>query len=130
MNTFDLIEELSKKSKEEIQFALLTLMLNGKIDFIDLNKSYIDYLKDIRNDQENLLAESDTCLMDMLFVAGKKKKRSKIDDNIIQRSLYRINQSNRFNTDHINKQIGYIGDEKAKEFSWYERNKKVINNYE
>lgn len=98
-------------------------MLSDKIDFIDLNKSYIEYLKDIRTDQENLLSEADTCLMNMMFVAGKKKKRSKIEDNIIQRGLYRLNQSNRFNTDYINEKIGYIGDEKAKELSWYERNK-------
>ena len=123
MDTFSLMNELSKKPKEEIQLVLLTLMLSDKIDFIDLNKSYIEYLKDIRTDQENLLSEADTCLMDMMFVAGKKKKRSKIEDNIIQRGLYRLNQSNRFNTDYINKKIGYIGDEKAKEFSWYERNK-------
>ena len=114
------MNELSKKPKEEIQLVLLTLMLSDKIDFIDLNKSYIEYLKDIRTDQENLLSEADTCLMDMMFVAGKKKKRSKIEDNIIQRGLYRLNQSNRFNTDYINEKIGYIGDEKAKELSWYE----------
>ena len=123
MDTFSLMNELSKKPKEEIQLVLLTLMLSDKIDFIDLNKSYIEYLKDIRTDQENLLSEADTCLMDMMFVAGEKKKRSKIEDNIIQRGLYRLNQSNRFNTDYINKKIGYIGDEKAKELSWYERNK-------
>lgn len=123
MDTFSLMNELSKKPKEEIQLVLLTLMLSDKIDFIDLNKSYIEYLKDIRTDQENLLSEADTCLMDMMFVAGKKKKRSKIEDNIIQRGLYRLNQSNRFNTDYINEKIGYIGDEKAKELSWYERNK-------
>ena len=123
MDTFSLMDELSKKPKEEIQLVLLTLMLSDKIDFIDLNKSYIEYLKDIRTDQENLLSEADTCLMDMMFVAGKKKKRSKIEDNIIQRGLYRLNQSNRFNTDYINEKIGYIGDEKAKELSWYERNK-------
>ena len=123
MDTFSLMNELSKKPKEEIQSVLLTLMLSDKIDFIDLNKSYIEYLKDIRTAQENLLSEADTCLMDMMFVAGKKKKRSKIEDNIIQRGLYRLNQSNRFNTDYINEKIGYIGDEKAKELSWYERNK-------
>ena len=123
MDTFSLMNELSKKPKEEIQLVLLTLMLSDKIDFIDLNKSYIEYLKDIRTDQENLLSEADTCLMDMMFVAGKKKKMSKIEDNIIQRGLYRLNQSNRFNTDYINEKIGYIGDEKAKELSWYERNK-------
>ena len=126
MNTFELIEQLSKKSKEEIKYGLLTLMLEDKIDFVDLNKAYIEYLKEKDDDKENMLIECDTCLMDMMFLARNKKKHSKldsIDKNIIQRALYRINQSNRFNTKFLNEEFEYVGDDEAKKLSWYERNK-------
>lgn len=124
MDTFKLMEELSKKSKEEIKYALLILMLQDKIDFVDLNSSYVEYLKEKDADKENMLAESDTCLMDMMFFARNKKKLSQFDNNVVQRALYRINQSNRFNTKSLNDELKYIGDDKAKELSWYERNKK------
>src|SRR5574344_1103182 len=115
MNTFELIDELTKKSTEEIKYALLTLMLKGKINFLDLNASYVDSLKEINDEKESLLIESDICVMQMMFFAEKKKKLSKLENTIVQRGLYRINQSNRFNTKSINEKLHYIGDDKAKE---------------
>ena len=101
-------------------------MLEDKIDFTDLNKAYIEYLKEKDDDNENMLIECDTCLMAIMFLARNKKKYSKlnnIDKNIIQRALYRINQSNRFNTKSLNEEFEYIGDDEAKKLSWYEINK-------
>lgn len=49
MNTYGLLEELSKKPKEEIRLCLLALMLNKKIDFLDVNQSYIELLQKENN---------------------------------------------------------------------------------
>lgn len=117
MNTVDLIDELVKKPNEEIKYALLALMLKGKIDFLDLNASYISYLKEVNGDKEKQLDESDTCLMQMMFLGDRKKKFSEIENEILQRGLYRLNQSNRFNTSFLNKKFNYIGDEEAKKLT-------------
>ena len=124
MNTFELIEELSKKPKDEIKYALMALMVDGKLDFVDLNASYVNYLEIKKDDNENMLIESDTCVMQMMFLAEREKKLSEIENNVVQRGLYRLNQSKRFNTKSLNEKLHYIGDDKAKELSWYECNKK------
>ena len=123
MNTFELIEELSKKPRDEIKYALVALMVDGKLDFVDLNASYVNYLEFKKDDNENLLIESDTCIMQMMLLAESGKKLSEIENNAVQRGLYRLNQSKRFNTKSLNEKLHYIGDDKAKELSWYERNK-------
>src|SRR5574344_1190195 len=124
MNTFELINELSEKPTEEIKYALLSLMIKEKIDFLDLNSSYINYLEVKKDDNENMLIESDTCIMQMMFLAEKKKKLSEIENDAVQRGLYRLNQSKKFNTKFLNEKFHYIGDEEAKKLSWYEQNKK------
>lgn len=63
MTTTELIEELSKKPKDEIKYALMALMVDGKLDFVDLNASYVNYLEFKKDDNENMLIESDTCVM-------------------------------------------------------------------
>ena len=123
MNTFELLSQLAEKPKEEIIFSLKYLMTTGKIDFLDLNKSYVEYLEDYNKDQGNKLSEANTCVMDMMFLHRRKKKVSETENRAIQRGLYLLNSSNMFNMGNINKELNYIGDEKAKELSWYERNK-------
>ena len=123
MNTFELIEELLKKPKDSIKYALFSLMVKDKLDFVDLNASYVNYLEFKKDDNENMLIESDTCIMQMMVLAEGKKKLSSGENDMVQRALYRLNQSKRFNTTSLNEKLHYIGDDKAKELSWYERNK-------
>lgn len=125
MTTTELIEELSKKPKDEIKYALMALMVDGKLDFVDLNASYVNYLEFKKDDNENMLIESDTCIIQMMFLAERKKKLSEIENNIVQRGLYRLNQSKRFNTKSLNEKFHYIGDDRAKELSWYEFTRKI-----
>lgn len=76
MDTFALIKELSKKSKKEIKYSLLALMLDGKIDFLDLNEAYIKYL--IKEDRLNQLIEAETCVLESFHY----KKGIKDEDGI------------------------------------------------
>lgn len=120
MNTFELIEELSNKSKEEIKYALLTLMLKGKFDFLDLNSAYVECLDSIKEDRLNKLIEAETCVLEsFMYKKGVKNER---DLKHTQRCLYLLNQSKRFQMDKLNEKYGY-NEEEAKKYSWYEQNK-------
>lgn len=120
MNTFELIEELSNKPKEEIKYALLALMLKDKIDFLDLNSAYVEYLNSIKEDRLNQLIEAEACVLESFL----HKKGGKTVDDIkhTQRCLYFLNQSKRFQLNDLNEKYGY-NEEEAKKYSWYERNK-------
>lgn len=120
MNTFELIEELSNKPNEEIKYALLALMLKDKIDFIDLNASYVEYLNSIKEDRLNQLIEAETCVIESFHC--KKNNKNEYDIKHTQRCLYLLNQSKRFKMDKLNEKYGY-NEEEAKKYSWYERNK-------
>lgn len=125
MNTFELIEELSRKPNSEIKYALLALMLKDKINFLDLNSAYVEYLKSIKEDRLNQLREAEICVLESFY--HKKGTKNEYDIKHTQRCLYLLNQSKRFAIDDLNKKYGY-NEEEAKQYSWYERN--TDNNYE
>ena len=125
LNVFQLLELLSKKSKGEIEWALVLLMVSNKIDFIDVSNSYVQFLKQMNEDNSNKNIEANSSIMGILNFMRNKKKFSEAEDRAIQRCLYILNKSNSFNMQILNKDLHYIGDEKAKEFSWYEENKKI-----
>lgn len=120
MNTFELIEELSRKSKEEIKYALLALMLKDKIDFLDLNSAYVECLNSIKEDRLNQLIEAETCVLESFH--HKKGTKNEYDMKHTQRCLYLLNHSKRFQLNNLNEKYGY-NEEEAKQYSWYERNK-------
>ena len=125
LNVFQLLELLSKKSKEEIEWALVSLMISNKIDFVHVNNSYIQFLEQMDEDNSNKQEEANASIMGVLIHLRNKKKFSEAEDRAIQRCLYILNKSNSFNMQILNKDLHYIGDEKAKEFSWYEKTKKI-----
>lgn len=120
MNTFELIEELSNKTNEEIRYALLALMLKDKIDFIDLNASYVEYLNSIKEDRLNQLIEAENCVIESFH--RKKSDKNEYDIKHTQRCLYLLNQSRRFQMDKLNEKYGY-NEKEAMKYSWYEWNK-------
>lgn len=126
MNTFELIKQLSEKPKEEIKYALLALMLKDKIDFLDLNASYVEYLNSIKEDRLNQLIEAETCVMESFHDKKTKDKNKETDYKHTQRCLYLMNQSKRFQMDKLNDKYEYDEDF-AKTMSWYEREKENMN---
>ena len=120
MDTFELLEELSKKTKYEIKYALVSLMLAGKIDFLDVNSAYIDSLKAINENNFNKLFEAESCVLESFH--HKKGNKKEYDKKHTQRCLYLLNQSKRFNMSNLNKKYEY-DEEFGKKMSWYERNK-------
>ena len=125
METSELLELLSNKPKDEIQDYLVALMVADKIDFTEVNKSYVEYLKYKKEDNRSITAEAGACIMNSLFVAKNKGKLTDLENNIVQRNLYFLNNIYKgFNMEHINKDLKYIGNEEAKKFSWYYNNNK------
>lgn len=120
MNTFEIIDELSRKPKDEIRYALLTLMLKGKIDFLDLNASYVECLNSIKEDRLNQLIEAENCVIESFH--RKKSNKNEYDMKHTQRCLYLLNKSKRFQMNKLNEKYGYK-EEEAKKYSWYEQNK-------
>lgn len=124
MDIIQLKEELSKKSKEEVQFLLFLLLVEEKISFTSLTSAYVAYLEYVKDDTQNKLIEAETCVLES-FIYNKD-----VDDeashNSALRALYLLNQSGRFNVELENEKYGY-NEKEAKQLSWYERNKRDNN---
>lgn len=130
MDTFQLIEELLTKPKAEIQYGLLTMLLEGKVDFIELSNQYVNCLKIQNEDNENKLIEAETCVIESFLdkkVKNAESDKSKYKNNYkhTQRCLYLLNQSKRYNMGSLNEKYSYNEDE-GKGCSWYERNKNEV----
>ena len=128
MNTFELLEELSKKSKDEIEYVLKELMLKEKIDFINVSNSYVECMKILKNDTMCRLIEAESCVMEGFIDKPVKERKDtpsgRRNYNHTQRCLYLLNQSNRFLMGNMNKEYNY-NEKDGKEMSVYERNKEL-----
>lgn len=124
--TFELIDKLAEKPKGEIRYALLRLLVNGKLNFIELNKAYVDYLELDAKDKMNQLIEAETCVMESFYDKKTKDKNKETDYKHTQRCLYLMNQSKRFQMNNLNDKYEY-DEEFARTMSWYERGKERMN---
>lgn len=124
MDIIQLKEELSKKSKEEVQFLLFLLLVEEKISFTSLTSAYVAYLEHVKNDTQNKLIEAETCVLESFMY--NKDDDDEASHNSALRALYLLNQSGRFNLKTMNEKYGY-NEKEAKQLSWYERNKRNNN---
>lgn len=122
MNTLQLLSMLLEKPKEELEYVLLVLMVKGSLDFVTLNSAYIKSLEYLKKDNLNKMIEAETCVLEALIDAENKIKPG---NKHLQRWLYLLNKSDRFNMKTLNERFEY-NEEEAKELSWYEKNKEVI----
>lgn len=122
MNTFELLEELSQKSRDEIQYAILALMIKGKINFTDVNNAYVKFLEYEREDNELKLADANSCTLSLLTGINKETNTNKPN---IHWALHNLNESRQFNMQSLNEKFGYNKDEDCKfSFYWREKNGK------
>lgn len=121
MQTFELLQELLKKTPEEINECILLLMLQGKLDFLTVNAAYTKCLEMSRKDNSLLMAEKNTSIYELLSLFRKENRRN---SNAIHRALYNLNESNSFQMQDINERFGY-NEEVDKKLSmyWREHNK-------
>lgn len=124
MNVFELLDELLKCSNEEIDYAILSLMIEKKLDSHRVFDLYMRAIEHDKDDIRDRLIESNTSILDLLVnlkePESKKEITKKYTHNAIHRALYNLNTSKQFNMTDMNEKYGYNEDE-AKHLSWYWR---------
>lgn len=114
MTTFEILQKLSQKPKKEIELALLVLMIDGKIDFISVQQAYVEYLEHLKERNLCEKIEAETCVMESLLYSHKPKHEQ--EEKSVQRRLYLLNQSKRFQMNGLNEKFGY-DEERAKTYN-------------
>lgn len=123
-DTFTLLNKLLTKPNEEIDAAVLTLMIKGKLDSHRVFDAYMKAIEYNNNDLKDRLTESNTSILDLILNMKKPsgKRNTEFADKAIHRGLYNLNTSRQFNMQSMNEKYGY-DEEKDRELSWYWRNK-------
>ena len=129
MNTIELLEELCKKDKVEIQWVILKLLIEGKLDYTRISEAYVKYLETKEVDNYNKLIEAETIILESFWYKKVKsedrdKSKGKLNWKHTQRALYFLNMLKRICMLKFNEDYNY-DEKKAKELSWYERNKNM-----
>lgn len=124
MNVFEILDELLKCTKEEIDYAILSLMIDKKLDSHKVFDLYMRAIEHNNDDLRDRLIESNTSILDLMMNLKEPKSNKKITKkythNAIHRALYNLNTSNQFQMAEMNEKYGYNEDE-AKHLSWYWR---------
>lgn len=122
----ELIDELMKHTNEEIDFAILSLMVEHKLDSHKVFDLYMQAIEIDNEDKQDRLIESNTSILELLInLKEPKSKRETTKEHIhnaIHRALYNLNISKQFNVSEMNEKYGY-NEEEAQKLSWYWRNK-------
>jgi len=123
LDTYQLMEQLMRKSKDEVENVILHLMLNpDKTKRIDSHRILDLYMKSIEiqiMDIKDRLTESNSCILDLLL---NFKKETENNSKSIHRALHDLNESRQFNMKSLNEKYGYDR-EKDRSLSWYEKEK-------
>jgi len=126
MNIFELLNELLKKTNEEIDYAILYLMIKGKLDSHRVFNLYMKCIEHNNNDLKDRLTESNTSILDLILNLEKPKSKKRLTvelaDKAIHRGLYNLNTSKQFNMQSLNEKFNY-NEEEDKKLSWYWRTK-------
>ena len=116
----DVLHKIKEWKPETIRHLFFLLLCEKKVSFKELSESYVEALEVDNTDKLNQLIEAEACVLENIVCSNKPK--NKTHQNAIQRSLYLLNNSKRFQMKKLNEKFGY--DEKeAKKLSWYECDK-------
>ena len=124
MSIFEILDELLKCSNEEIDYAILSLMIKKKLDSHRVFDLYMKAIEYDREDIKDKLIESNSTIHNLLNTLKHPKSKREIINNIadmaIHRALYNLNISKQFQMEKMNEKYGY-DEEKDKHLSWYWR---------
>lgn len=122
----EVIDELMEHPNEEIEYAILKLMVEHKLDSHKVFDLYMKAIEIDNEDKKDRLCESNTTILDLLINLKEPKSKREITKkyarNAIHRALYNLNISKQFNMGKMNEKYGYNEDE-DKKLSWYWRMK-------
>ena len=124
MSIFEIIDELLKCSNEEIDYAILSLMIKKKLDSHRVFDLYMKAIEYDRGDIKDKLIESNSTILNLLTTLKHPKSKemvtNKYADMAIHRALYNLNISKQFQMEKLNEKYRY-DEEKDKHLSWYWR---------
>ena len=116
----DVFHKIKEWKADNIRYLFFLLLCEKKVSFKELSESYVEALEFDNTDKLKQLIEAETCVLENIVCSNKPKNQT--HQNAIQRSLYLLNKSKRFQMEELNEKFAY--DEKeAKKLSWYERDK-------
>lgn len=122
----EVIAELMEHPNEEIEYAILKLMVDHKLDSHKVFDLYMKAIEIDNQDKQDRLAESNTSILDLLMNLKEPKSKREITQkyahNAIHRALYNLNTSKQFYMNKMNEKYGY-NEEEAQKLSWYWRKK-------
>lgn len=125
-NPIVLLEKLMEWDKDILEYAILKLMKDGKIEFDTINRTYVQYLEWRKEELMDELRAAESCTLDS-FLYKKTTDPNKDHGGAYkhtQECLYLLNKSNRYQMSKLNEKYKY--DEKiGKENSTYERLRKL-----
>lgn len=125
-DTFTLLDKLLTKPNDEIDAAVLVLMIKGKLDSHRVFDAYMKAIEHDKQDLKDRLAESNISILELIHNLKKPDTKRKdvvsCADKAIHRGLYNLNTSKQFNMESLNEKYNYNEDE-DKKLSWYWRNK-------
>lgn len=116
----DVYHKIKEWKTNNIRYLFFLLLCEKKVSFKELSESYVEALEVDNTDKLKQLIEAETCVLENIVCSNKPKNQT--HQNAIQRSLYLLNNSKRFQMEKLNEKFGYDEDE-AKKLSWYERDK-------
>lgn len=116
----DVYHKIKEWKTDNIRYLFFLLLCEKKVSFKELSESYVEALEVDNTDKLKQLIEAEACVLENIVCSNKPKNQT--HQNAIQRSLYLLNKSKRFQMKDLNKKFGY-DEEKAKKLSWYERDK-------
>lgn len=123
-DAFTLLNKLLTRPNDEIDIAILILMIKGKLNSHKVFDLYMKAIEHDKNDLKDRLIESNTNILDLILNLKKPSSKQKdvisLADKAIHRGLYNLNTSRQFNMKSLNEKYGYNEDE-DKKLSWYWR---------
>lgn len=116
----DVFQKIKEWKTDNIRYLFFLLLCEKKVSFKELSESYVEALEVDNTDKLKQLIEAETCVLENIVCSNKPKNQT--HKNAIQRSLYLLNKSKRFQMKDLNEKFAY-DEEEAKKLSWYERDK-------
>lgn len=121
----ELTNKLKHLNPEDRNHIVFQLMKEKYISFLELSNIYTKCLELENKNMFNNLREAEICAL-MYASYDKKPAKSKLKRRIQLRTLFMLNQSERYNMEKLNEQLEYDGI-MANKFAFYNIIRETIN---
>lgn len=100
---------LETMDKDECNGVIFQLLLNKKVDFTTVSNAYVNALECQNKDRQNELTEAYQCAIENFM--SRKKPKTESDERSVQKTLYLLNKTDRYQMNELNEQYSYNEEE-------------------